>query len=115
MLAVADRCIRMGRVFWFSGKFVSENLSRFGDVVWHGEINGAIGVVPLEMGSKEYYSLPVGCTYVLFGEVIDEVLSVCPVGLFDAKVIDDEAEIDGASSVAKKARCLTSGDVPSGG
>ena len=115
MLAVAGRCIEIRRVLWFSGYFVAEKLSCFDDVVWHGEIDGAIGAVPLEVDYQGYVAFPVGCIVILFKEVIDKVMGVCPVVLFDAGVIDDEAEIDGANYAAKKVRCLTSGNVPSGG
>ena len=38
----------------------------------------------------------------LFEEVIDYILGICPVGVFDAKVINEKAEVDGGKFCGEK-------------
>ena len=75
-----------------------------GNVVWHGEINGAIGVVPVECEAAVEAASPVGgdCVKVLKG--FDEMPCVLVTDLFDAKVIDNEGKGDGSGFVAPEPR-----------
>jgi hypothetical protein len=75
-----------------------------GNVVWHGEINGVIGVVPVECeAAVEAASLVGGdCVKVLQG--FDEMPCVLVTDVFYAKVIDDEGKGDGPGFVAPEPR-----------
>jgi hypothetical protein len=55
---------------------VREALEGFGDIAWHGEINSAVHVVPLELEAEIEITVPVSCDRVLRAEDVPEMLSV---------------------------------------
>jgi hypothetical protein len=75
-----------------------------GNVVWHGEINGAIGVVPVKCEAAVEAASPVGGDCVKVLEGFDEMPCVLVTDVFYAKVIDDEGKGDGSGFVAPEPR-----------
>ena len=100
-------------MFWFGGHFVSKDSAGLGAVIWHAKVHGAIGVVPLEVDAEKYFARPIYGASVLFGEVLDEVLSIGFVDVFDSEVIYDETKMEGAGFVFEEARGTTGWDISS--
>jgi hypothetical protein len=80
-----------------------------GNIVWHGEINGAIGVVPVECeaaveAAAVEAASPVGGDCVKVFECFDEMPCVLVTDVFYAKVIDDKGKGDGPGLVAPEPR-----------
>jgi hypothetical protein len=69
------------------------------DVAVHGETARALGVVPREVDAGVFLALPVFRDCVVLLKDGTEVQSVAFSDVFDAKVIDDEGECDGAPPV----------------
>ena len=67
-----------------------EALESFGDVAGHGELDGTLGVVPIEGDTAIKLAFPVGCHLVFGGDDAGEVLGVFSANILDAEVIDDE-------------------------
>ncbi len=69
----------LGCIPWMRGMLrggwarVVESLQRFGDIVGHGEIDGALIIVPFEVNSAKDGAIPVDSERVLFLEAVDEM------------------------------------------
>lgn len=63
------------------------------------------------MHATKYFSLPIDSCFVLGVKVVDEVLCVAFAGVFDSKVIDNEAECDVVRAMAEKSRGMRCGMV----
>ena len=83
----------------------------FLDKVGDREINGAAGVIPVEVQTTEQIAAPVDGDVIMFLERIDEVLRMVFTGVLDAEVINDEVEHDWASDVLEEAGCVACGKV----
>ena len=45
-LSVCRGSVGMRRVLWFFGRGMAKASEGFGDIVWHGEVIGAVCIVP---------------------------------------------------------------------
>ena len=97
----------MWGVLWFFGGWVAKAGKCFGHIVGHGEIDGSIFVVPLQVDAAEDSAVAVN------GEVIvlNEVIGVSLANNFDSKVINNKVENGGAGDVTEEARCVACWDV----
>ena len=93
------------------GGHVHEFVECAGDVAWHGDVDGAGGVVPFEGEAAIEGAGPVGGDGVLCLESVDEMLCVFGADVFDAEVVDDECESDWSSGVAEETRRVFCGGV----
>jgi hypothetical protein len=98
----------------------------FGDVPWHGKVDGPGIVVPSECSAAIDSACPVGGDRVLGGEGVErvlgveQVLGVGAISVLYSEVIDDEGKVVGREMCLKRpavwwvgmypygARCLTS-------
>jgi hypothetical protein len=60
------------------------------DVSRHGDIAGAVGVVPLEGETKVLFAFPVNCDRVEIAKSSKEMVSMLFAHGFDAEIIDDK-------------------------
>ena len=73
-----------------------------GNVVIHGKVTGAMGVVPFEIDNSLQTSLPVFSYVIVLFEGISKVMGMAVAGIFSTKVVDNDAEEDRAPFVAPK-------------
>ena len=69
-----------------------ETLQCFFDIIWHGEIDMLILVIPFEVDSAECCSLPIDGNIIMFLESGDEVFSSVSADVLDAKIIYDQGK-----------------------
>ena len=65
-----------------------------------GQTAGAVGVVPGEVDTRESGARPVLGEFILLEEDVAKVVGMAFANIFDAKVIENEAEEDWAPFVA---------------
>ena len=68
-------------------------------ILWHGDVVGACGIVTVDGDSTEEGTGTVYGDGVQFLEGLDEVVGVLFAYLLDSKVINDEVENDGLGGV----------------
>ena len=93
---------------------VREALEGFSDVAWHGEINSAVHVVPLDLEAEIEIAIPVSRDLVLRVEDIPEMLSVLTADVFDTKVVNHKGETDRAGDVGEQTGRVGRGGVAMG-
>ena len=69
------------------------------DVVFHGDLVGAGFVVPFNINTCIFLTLPVSSDRVVFLQCVKEMLCMLFADIFDAKIIDSYTEHDGAPFV----------------
>ena len=57
--------MHVGLIFAFLGKNVFETSKRFGHVSWHGEVDFAVGVIPIEGDANVFFALHVNFNLVI--------------------------------------------------
>jgi hypothetical protein len=62
----------------------------FGDVIRHGEVDGSVLVIPIQMNAAEDFAITVDCYIIVLLEAVDEVIGVGLANNFDTKVIDNK-------------------------
>ena len=71
-----------------------------------------MGIVPFEVDATEVFAFRVNVNLLKMApEALDQMVGMLLANVFDAKVIDDEAEADWAPFVAPKARSVSYGGV----
>jgi hypothetical protein len=74
------------------------------NVSFHQDATGALtmflGVVPFQVHSSKFGAIPVGGHLVVFAKDCQEVLGMLLANILNAKVINDEDELDGAPLMA---------------
>jgi hypothetical protein len=103
--------IGVRRMLRFLGRHMLKSGKGFRDVIRHGEVNGSVGVIPIQMDTAEDFAITIDCYIIVFLEALDEVVGVGLANDFDAKVINDKIESGGTGNVMKKAGSVTSGDI----
>ena len=91
-----------GAVLGF-GAFMLEALQKFLDVAWHGDVDGALVVVPVEADSTIKFAVPVDVQGVMFLESFEQVVGMLFSDIFDTEVIYDEGKTDGTGDVFPQA------------
>ena len=87
-----------------------EALEGFIDVGGHGEVDMAVGAIaPVERQSQEFGACAVDCCCVETVDGGEEVIEIGGVDIFDAKVVDDEGELDGVCCVTPEGRSAFEG------
>ena len=81
------------------------------DIPWHGDVDGAIGVVPVQGEAKELGSQNINGDLVLGTEGSNEVLEVRRVSVLDPEVINDKGKDDTVGVVFPKGRGVAYGEV----
>lgn len=84
------------------------------NIAGHGEVNVAIGIVPVKGHATELGACPVDSDGVFFLEDGYEMVGMFFAHIFDPKVVHYEAEGDGTSGVGEKARDLVRLDIAMG-
>ena len=74
----------------------------FGDVVWHGEVNGACFVVPIQLESTKKLTLTVHRDFIVLLQGVFEVFDMGETDSLDAKIVNNETESDGAPFMSPK-------------
>ena len=82
---------------------VGESLEGSLNVAWHVQVDSAVLIVPFQVNSTELFCLPVLGDGVLGLQGFHEVVSMFFANIFDAEVIDNEAEGDGSGFVGEEA------------
>ena len=67
-LAIDGSGVRMRRVLRLFGWQMSKACKGFGDVVWHGEFDGAVLVIPVQMDATENFAFMVNGDIIMFLE-----------------------------------------------
>jgi hypothetical protein len=93
----------MGCIFAAGWRVVSELVKGGRHVVGHGNVDKFFGVVPFDSEATIKFAFPVGGNGVKVLQGIDEMVGIVFANIFDAKVVDDEAEGDVAALVSPKA------------
>jgi hypothetical protein len=101
----------VGGILGFLGGGMLDAMECFGDVTRHGELHGAIDVVPIEGETTVFGSCPIGGDGVLGLEAVQEMLGMLPTHVFDTEVVHDQAKDDRAGVMAKQARSVRTGGV----
>ena len=74
------------------------------DVTWHTDATAIICIVPFDIDTRKLISGHVELDPVEFSENVQKVVEVFDSNVFYAKVIHDEAELDGTPFVAPETR-----------
>ena len=74
------------------------------NVVFHGKAASAFAVVPVEVDSRVKITLPVFCDVVVFFDGVSKMDGMLFANIFNAEVVYNESEHDGAPFVAPKTR-----------
>jgi hypothetical protein len=69
------------------GRQMMKSHKGFGDIIRHGEVNGSVHVIPIQMDATEDFAITVNCYNVVFLEAVDEVIGVALANNFDTKVV----------------------------
>ena len=93
----------MQGMFRFTGSFVVERMAGLGAKIRHPKVQNAIWIIPVKVDAEEMFTLPINGTSVLFWEVVDEVLSVRFVCVFDSKAFYYEAKVEGSGFMFEEA------------
>ena len=102
--AIENGCVLVGEKLTLFGVRVIPLEVEVGNIVVHGEVTGALGVVPLEIYAGIQVTLPVFSDITVFFKVILKVVGMAVIYVFNTKVVDDEAEEDRELFVAPKTR-----------
>ncbi len=98
--AVCDLAMLVRQVLWLGRGLVSFAKEKVADVVGHGEAARAIavagGIVPFNVDAGKLFAFPVLRHLIVLIEDAQEVVGVFASDIFDAKVVDDEDELDRA-------------------
>ena len=86
--------------FWLG---MLEALKGLLDVAGHGEINGAIDIVPFECNAAKRFAFPVERADVFAFEDLDEMVGMFFTNILDTEVVNNEAELDRAGLVGEEA------------
>ncbi len=79
-------------------------VSNFLHVVWHGQINLAFVVVPIQCYSNTPFACPITLKFVVFFKCIFEMLCMFFANVFHAKVIDNQCKLYQSCVMFPKAR-----------
>ena len=101
--SVLGCCPLVGGVLWFGWRGVLEALECFFNVSGHGDVYGAVDVIPCEVEATEGAAGPVGGNGVFGLEGSLEVLCMLFAYIFDVEVVDYEAEADGSGYMREEA------------
>ena len=110
-LAVYGCGIGVWRVLSLPGWWMGKSCKGFGDILWHGEVDGAVLVIPIQMDATEDFAIAVDCYIIVFLETVDEVVGMDLANDFDAEVIDNEIESGGTRDVTEEPRSMAGWDV----
>ena len=66
----------------------------FLDVVWHGEVDLSLGIVPVELDSDVAFTFPVFRYGVVLFQNVHKMSGICAAFVLDAKIVDDESELN---------------------
>ena len=75
------------------------------EVAWHGQMDFALLVVPVECEAQVSHAFPVSVDFVVLLEDIHEMLSIVLAGVLHAKIINNKGEADWAPVVAPVSWC----------
>jgi hypothetical protein len=70
-------------------------LETFGNIIWHANVTGEVGVVTIQMKSDVEIFRPVNCYSVPLFKDVDEVLSMFLTDVLESKIVDYKTERDG--------------------
>ncbi len=73
-------------------------------VVWHGRMNLALVVVPIQCYLDVLFACPIACKFVVFFKCVLEMLCMFFAAVFDAKIINNQCELYGSCVVFPKSR-----------
>ena len=90
-------------MLWFAWHWMAIYEKELVDVVLHGESAGTGFVVTFEINASILLLLPVGSDRVVFLKCVEDMLCMMFAEIFDAKILDDYTEHDGAPFVDPKA------------
>jgi hypothetical protein len=82
-----------------------ESVEGLGDIPWHGDVNGSVGVVRTNGHCEVQGSSPIHCDDIEVLEGCEEMSGIAEVSLFDSKVIYYEAKCDIACRGSKGIGC----------
>ncbi len=82
------------------------------DVPRHGEMNLALGIVPIERESEVLHSFLVSVDCVVLFQYAHEMLDIVFVNVLHAEVVDDKCETDGAPVVSPVLWCDLALSIP---
>ncbi len=83
----------------------------FGEVIRHGEIDGLLLVIPIQVNATEDFAITVVCHIIVLWEAVNEMIGVGLANDFDTKVIDNKIESSGTRDVMEKSRGMTGGNI----
>ena len=87
-------------------------MAGLGHIIRHAKVHRAFVIIPVQMDAEKNLPVPVYGASVLLGEMIDEVVGIFFMHVFDSEVIYDEAKINVAGCVFEEARSAAGVDVP---
>ncbi len=82
--------------------FVLKLFQSFLHIVWHGLMDLALVVVPIQCYPNVSFSCPIVHRFVVFFECVLEMLCMFFANVFDAKVINNQCELYGSCVVLPK-------------
>lgn len=83
-----------------------EALEGTSHIPWHGKIDGAVVIVPVEGEATIRGARPVFGVFIFLPDDTHEMLSVFASHVLNTEVIDDEAKHDGAGFMAEESRSV---------
>jgi hypothetical protein len=99
-------------MLWQVGSQVLKLKESIGNVVGHVEVNGASGIIPVDVYAAKKGAAPVHGDGIVFFESGLEMEDMVVRCVFDAKVIDHKTEADDMPHVAPQAWCVLAMIVP---
>lgn len=92
--SVGRTCPFGGSMLWAGRGGVMKFFKSRCDVLWHGNVDVAVVVVPCEVQATVYRAVPVDADFVFRLEGVDEVMDVLFIGVFDTEIVNDEDELN---------------------
>ena len=86
--------------------FTVESGEGIGDVIGHGEMDFALGVIPVERESEVTFAFPVFSDVVMLFNGVDEMIGVFFADVFHSEIVDNEGERDRSPIVRPQTRCV---------
>ena len=92
----------MRLVLWSSRSWVFEAGECFLDVVWHGDVDLFVFIVPIDCEANVAAAFPLVADGVVLFDGLHEVFGVFGSNVFHSKIIDDQTEADWSPIVLPK-------------
>ena len=78
----------------YIGLILFEPFEGVRNIIWHGEVNAAVVIIPIKGESEVALAIPILCDLIMFFDAFYEVVSMLLTNILYSKIIQNERETD---------------------